>query len=244
MKKARIITLMLVAMIPAVLVVSTAFGAVRNKQALVFHRVGIKSGYMIMRNIPSVKGTPAGVFYAGDDCIPALGERRIGARSWMKVFHPYLRSTGWVDSRFMVPTRSNCNFERFLYNTKGKTDWVFGHMTFPLVISSPNVEEKPSSYTKTEVLSSTDKLNDSPYYYLQLLDDRGMKKFWAERDGCAKYELIENRKYDINSYRLYTITKSNGVVSLAFSCVEIYPEFKFQKSKNGYTLTGIVDSGS
>jgi hypothetical protein len=234
------------AILAIVLAECMAHGAESNAQAPEFFRVNIKSGYLVVRDIPSVKGGTAGVFYAGDDCVPALGgSKKDGGRIWIRVFNPYLRAAGWVDSKFVAPTKSNCDFEKFLYNTRGKTDWVFDHMTFPLVISSPNVEEEPpSSYSKEEVLSSTKNLYEGPYYYLQLLDDRGMEKFWAERDGCAKYELLENSKFDVNSYVFYTVTKTAEEASITISCLEMYPEFKFKKSKDGYILTGILDSGS
>ncbi|HOX28333.1 MAG TPA: hypothetical protein PLQ76_04165, partial [bacterium] len=231
--------------IPAVLGISMVFGPENSQAATVFHRITIKTGYLIIRDIPSTKGKPAGVFYKGDDCIPALGSKKDVGRTWMKVFNPYLRSTGWVDSKFTSPSKSNCDFEKFLYGTRGKTNWVFDNMTFPLIISSPNADEEPPvSYSKEEVFSSTKNLNDNPYYYLKLLDDNEMKKFWAERDGCAKYELIENKKYDVNSYTLYFVNKTADTASIAFSCLEMYPEFKFRKTENGYILTGIEDSGS
>jgi hypothetical protein len=246
MRKALFITLLLATLIPAVLVVNDVFGAEKDKKAPTFNRISIKSGYLIMRSTPSVKGKTAGVFYAGNDCAIALGEsKKDGARTWMKVFNPYLRRAGWVDSKFMVPTKSNCDFEKFLYDMRGKTDWVFDRMEFPLVISYPNPEEEPpASFTKDEVLSSKKTPEENPYYYLQFLDGKGMEYFWADRDGCAKYELIENSKFDVNSYVLYIVKKTAQTVSLAFSCSEMYPEFQFKKSENGYILTGILDSGS
>jgi len=245
MKNKKRTSLVAMVVVMAVAFAAPAAGASKGNKPAEFRRINIKSGYLTIRNAPTMKGKAVGVFYAGDNCAPALGEtKKDGARTWAKVYNPYLRADGWVDAKYLSPSGSDCSFEKFLLGTKDKADWVFGGMEFPFVISSPNVEEKPDEYTKEEVLASTKNLYDGPYYYLQLLDGRGMKKFWAERDGCAKYELIENRKFDVNSYILYYVKKEAGSVSMAFSCGEMYPELKFRRTETGYVLEGIVDSGS
>lgn len=245
MKKPFLATIILAAVFHIALTDGAARSSDTAANATAFLRINIKSGYLTIREIPSTKGKPVGVFYMGDDCALAFGEtRKDASRTWIKVFNPYLRATGWVDSQFTAPSTSNCDFERFLYETKGHADWVFDRMIFPLVISSPNVEEKPSEYSKDDVLSSKKNLYDAPYYYLQLLDDAGIRKFWAERDGCAKYELLENKKFDVNSYKLYVVSKTDAAASLTFSCNEMYPEFRFKKTDDGFVMDGIVDGGS
>lgn len=245
MSRMRILLAMIFAAAVAALVPSAGNAAAGAKKTVKFYRVNIKSGYLSVRDAASVKGTVVAAFYPGNDCVPALGGSKTDAgRTWLEVYHPYLRASGWVDSKFLAATKSSCKFENFLLGTRGETDWVFDNIKYPLTIGTPNVDEKPTSYDEQQVRNSTSNPSDSPYYYLGLLDDGMAKKLWDERDGCARYELMDNKNYDVNLYKLYEVKRGRGTVSLTFICNEMYPEFKFAETKTGFVLTGIVDSGS
>jgi hypothetical protein len=244
-KAARIIAIILLvsAAVLSIPVAGHCAGGV--KKPVKYYRINIKSGYLGVRDTASAKGRIIAAFHAGNDCAIGLGKnKKAGGHDWTKVYHPYLRATGWVDAKYMTISKSDCAFEQFIYDHRGSGDWLFDFIADPVAFSSPNVDETATEYTKAKVLESPKNPYDPPYYYLQLFNDEWVKKLWDERDGCARYELMDNKNYDVNLYQLYQVKKKKGAVSVTFICNEMYPEFKFKQSNNGFILYEVEDSGS
>ena len=223
-------------------------------------RVNIESNYLNLRKSSSTRSEVIGIFYAEDKCVLAYNDyEQYQGRNWVKVYHPYMGKTGWVDSQYLAESSEDCSFEYFLYENRSEKNWFLDFMADEITLYCWELEGDASSSDElgntlknllkisyfTEYKLKYDKIDivsllSKPYTVVQplgLLTDTGVDKEWDNReDNCVGIGCDDKMNFN------YFTLKDKNLFVLAFVKYgnELILYFVFEKKENSFNLISQV----